>query len=998
MRALAGIAAVCLSVVSLSFANEAEAAIRKPTHIPAQPLRAALQLLSREREFQVVFRTDVVGNLRTAGATGDLTRDEALTELLSGTGLIYRWVDEKTITIVPADTSDDSRARDNAEAAKPNSDTQGTQKSSFWDRFHIAQADQGTPGGNGAVGSSNSSKSSHDSATGSGDELQEVIVTATRHEESIQKVPISVQAFSQEQMDAQGVKQLDDLVRLTPGLSLTRNSATGASQIAIRGISSAAGSGTTGIYIDDTPIQVRNLGFGAGTAFPGMFDIERVEVLRGPQGTLFGAGSEGGTVRFIETEPSLTKYTTYDRAEVAHTQNGAASYEAGGSFGGPIVADRIGFRVSAFYRYDGGYIDAVNGTYNVNDPTGALYGKSVTFTPTSTFENNINWAQTIGARVALKFAVNDTLTVSPSVFYQKRHINDGAGASYWLSQSDPGSQQYSRPFYIAGSAATNPSLTDINAPNNQKGDDEFTLSALRLDWSLGPVQMISNTSFFSRDATQWYDYTKGYLEFYEYADFPNGGYPPTGWKGMAEYLNSQRNFVQELRFQSNDSSSRFHWVAGAFYAHNKQSAVEPISLNWLQHAADVGFGPGLTGYTNGDPYGPGSTAYENFLGVDLLPNSVTFDATWRTIDQQVAAFAQTDFDITSSLKLTAGLRFSHTKLDYNANYAGGDNNANAPFGYLIPGTTTGEYAVGTGPYAPVYPASAVTSSNNSTTPKVGLSYQINDDNMVYTTAAKGFRAAGANLQVPTVCNSDLKTFGYTNSSGQSTEPDIYKPDTVWSYEVGSKNRLLDGHLVLDASAYVIKWKNIQTDVFLPDCAYDFVDNLASATAKGFDLGFEAKPFHAVTLGGAIGYTKATFDHDATSPAGKVLFVSGSGVPNAGAPWTISLNGEYDFNLFSGYDLYLRADYTHTSTEPRTGAMVQGDPQYDPLLFPNPAYSLTNARLGWRIAGADLSLFVNNLTGAHPLINAVHSTVYDSQDWSFVALRPRTYGLTLTYRN
>ncbi|HVW70265.1 MAG TPA: TonB-dependent receptor [Steroidobacteraceae bacterium] len=839
----------------------------------------------------------------------------------------------------------------------------------------------------------------------SSDTLQEVIVTATRHEESIQKVPISVQAFSQEQMDAQGVKQLDDLVRLTPGLSLNRNAATGASQIAIRGISSAAGSGTTGIYIDDTPIQVRNLGYGAGTAFPGMFDIERVEVLRGPQGTLFGAGSEGGTVRFIQTEPSLTKYSTYDRAEVANTQNGAPSYEAGGSFGGPIVADRIGFRVSAFYRYDGGYIDAVNGTYQVNDPSGALYGKSVTFTPTSTFENNINWAQTIGARIALKVAVNDDFTASPSVFYQKRHINDAAGASYWLSQSDPGSQQYSRPFYIAGSSATDPSLTDINAPNNQKGDDEFTLSALRLDWNLGAVQMISNSSFFARNATQWYDYTQGYVEFYNYGDFidQNGNfaaYPPPGWKSMAEYINSQRNFVQELRFQSNDQSSRFHWVAGGFYSHNKQTAAEPISVNWLQHAGDVGFGPGLTGYTNGDPYGPGSTAYENFLGVDLLPNSVTFDANWQTVDQQLAAFAQTDFDITSQLKLTVGLRFSHTKLDYDAKYFGGDNNANAPFGYLLPGTTTGEYAVGTGPYAPVYPVSAVSSSNNAWTPKAGLSYQIDDNNMVYTTVAKGFRPAGANLQAPTVCDQDLTTYGYTDSSGKSTEPATYKPDTVWSYEVGSKNRLLDGHLVLDASAYIIKWKNIQTDVFLPDCAYDFVDNLASATAKGFDLGFEAKPLHGLTFGGAIGYTKATFDRDALSPSGEVLFVAGSGVPNSGPPWTVSVNGEYDFDLFSGRDFYIRADYTYSSTERRFGPMVQGDPQYDPLLFPNPSYSLTNARLGWRVAGLDVSLFVNNLTGAHPWINngTPHSTYYDPQDWYLVALRPRTYGLTVTYRN
>ena len=106
----------------------------------------------------------------------------------------------------------------------------------------------------------------------------------------------------------------DVMARLTPGLNLTRQSFTGASQIAIRGISSNAGSGTTGLYIDDTPIQVRNMGFGAGNAFPGLFDIERVEVLRGPQGTLFGAGSEGGTVRFITTEPGLDGPSSTARA------------------------------------------------------------------------------------------------------------------------------------------------------------------------------------------------------------------------------------------------------------------------------------------------------------------------------------------------------------------------------------------------------------------------------------------------------------------------------------------------------------------------------------------------------------------------------------------------------------------------------------------------------------------------------------------------------------
>jgi len=849
-----------------------------------------------------------------------------------------------------------------------------------------------------------------DADVGPSEKLQEIIVTATRQSESLSKVPISVSAFTQDQMDAQGVRQLDDLVRLTPGLNLTRTSATGANTISIRGISSAAGSGTTGVYIDDTPVQVRNLGFGAATAFPGLFDIERVEVLRGPQGTLFGAGSEGGTIRFIQPEPGLARYSGYARAEVGNTQRGGLSYESGAAFGGPIVPERLGFRVSAFYRREGGFIDAVNGNYTIVDPSGAAYGHSVAFTPTSTVEKDINWNRTVAVRAALKFAATESLDFTPSVFYQKHHVNDGQGGTYWLSQSDLGSRNYTRPYYFAGNPATDPTLTPVSVPNNQLGDDDFTLSALGVHWDLGGVQLISNTSFFHRDNDQWYDYTRGYVQFYQQALFPNGDYPPAGWKGMSVYNNGQRNFVQEIRLQSSDPHARITWVAGGFFSHDKQTANQSISLNFLGNSPYIGFSPDFAGYTDGAPYGPGSTAYENFLGADLWPNSTTFYANWRTIDEQIAAFAQADFNVTSHLKLTGGLRFSRTKLDYNARFGAPDNNANAPFGFpCVPGTycadpsdvvPVGAYPVGTGPFTPSYPSSTARSTETATTPKLGVSYQLNEDNMLYATAAKGFRPAGANLKVPTVCGPDLNTFGYVDGQGRSTEPLVYGSDTVWSYEIGSKNRLLDGRLVLDGSVYEIKWKNIQTRVFLPNCAYDFVDNLADATSKGFDLGFQAKPFASLILSGAIGYTKPTFDRDAVSPSGVKIYAQGGSIPDAGAPWTISVSGEYEFKLFGGKDFYLRTDYTRTSEERPVGAMVAGTPQYDSLLRPTPAYSLVNSRLGLRLGGAlDLSLFVNNLTNAAPLlISNGHSIVYDPQDWTGEALRPRTYGVTLTYRN
>src|ERR1700723_2196175 len=178
-----------------------------------------------------------------------------------------------------------------------------------------------------------------ESATATGGGLEEIVVTATRREERLQDVPVSVLAFSQEKLDSQGLKNIDDLARLSPGLNFQRNGMSSSgnyndegSDINIRGVDSTAGTATTGIYIDDTPIQTRHIGFGSINAFPALFDLAQVEVLRGPQGTLFGAGAEGGVVRFISPEPDLDKVSAYSRVDVADTDGGAASYQGGGAF------------------------------------------------------------------------------------------------------------------------------------------------------------------------------------------------------------------------------------------------------------------------------------------------------------------------------------------------------------------------------------------------------------------------------------------------------------------------------------------------------------------------------------------------------------------------------------------------------------------------------------------------------------------------------------------
>src|SRR5256886_3995206 len=178
--------------------------------------------------------------------------------------------------------------------------------------------------------------------------LQEVVVPATRREESLSKVPISVTALTQESLDERGVKDFTEVARFTPGGNFDNS---GTNSISIRGISGSGGAGTTGIYLDDTPIQMRALAFNPDEALPKSFDIERVEVLRGPQGTLFGAGSEGGTVRYITTQPSLTKTSTYGRSEFSSTQYGDPSYEAGAAIGGPPGPGALGARFPVSYPH-----------------------------------------------------------------------------------------------------------------------------------------------------------------------------------------------------------------------------------------------------------------------------------------------------------------------------------------------------------------------------------------------------------------------------------------------------------------------------------------------------------------------------------------------------------------------------------------------------------------------------------------------------------------------
>jgi outer membrane receptor protein involved in Fe transport len=428
---------------------------------------------------------------------------------------------------------------------------------------------------------------------------------------------MSVSALTQDQMDAQGVRRVDDIALLTPGVTFTHGAgANGGSgqltQIAIRGIQSSVGAGTTGVYIDDTPIQTRALATSSSNVYPQVFDLSRVEVLRGPQGTLFGAGAEGGVVRFITAAPSLNQYSGYTRSEVAVTDSGAPSYEIGVGGGGPLLPGQLGFRASGWFRRDGGWVDRV-------DPT-----------TSQGVESNSNSSNSASLRLAMIWEPTERLRITPSVFYQNLQYHDTS--LYWNSLSDPGDQ-----VFLNGRTLRQPSK------------DVFVLPALALDFDLGFASLLNNVSFFNRQSTGIKDYTN-----WVHSQFGLEPLPSLPGENAPTYLvDTQNVFTEELRLRSN-GEHRLSWTVGIFFSHAKQFAYENYVDKYLDQT--------LMNLTAGAPIcPPAGCNTAQFFGVPLVGGTSYFAGTEDTLDRQIAAFGQLDLQVWEGLKVTAGLRVAQMK-------------------------------------------------------------------------------------------------------------------------------------------------------------------------------------------------------------------------------------------------------------------------------------------------------------------------------------------------
>jgi outer membrane receptor protein involved in Fe transport len=409
----------------------------------------------------------------------------------------------------------------------------------------LAGVAQGGEGGaadaqTGTAGAAEAVSVAKDGAAGPSDQekIEDIVVTATRRSESLDRVPISIQALSQEDLTQGAIKTIGDIASVTPGMTFQlQGYASTLTVISIRGLESLFGASTVGVYLDDTPIQGRLSSDGnVGNPYPALFDLKRVEVERGPQGTLFGSGSEAGTVRFISNEPSLTTFSGMSHVELGSTQGGGLSYEAGAAVGGPIVDEKIGYRISVWDRTNGGYLDRAQAW------TGA------------TVDRDTNTDKTFSSRVALGIQAGENIYITPSVYFQNIHGNDNG--RFDLNFSNP-------------SAGLFTSVTLLP----ETWQDRMEVPSVKTEVELPFAQLTGIVSYTHRKADLNNDLSGllGAIGLVSYGNPLSTTYASSQADVSPLFTGVDVNaFTEEVRLASKNPNAFFTWVAGIFNDHRTQ--------------------------------------------------------------------------------------------------------------------------------------------------------------------------------------------------------------------------------------------------------------------------------------------------------------------------------------------------------------------------------------------------------------------------------------------
>jgi len=824
--------------------------------------------------------------------------------------------------------------------------------------------------------------------TANGDlELQEVVVTATRQAQgiSVHDVPLTITAITSQEMQQEGLKRVEDLAREVPGLQISgSNSGAGGGggiagsysasvQVAIRGITSTVGGAapTTGIYVDDVPLQLRAGGGAGGTALPLLFDLARVEVLKGPQGTLYGGSSEGGTVRFITEQPSFDHDAFATQVEGSKTEHGNGNYEYGLSAGAPLISNILAVHVSGIFRHDGGYLD------HVSQFTG------------DTLATDTNDANHEAVHAVADLKITDQFTASFSFLWQYEDYSDTD--NYWLNMpqyqatTGPGATLHTYgPYNMFGPFRT--------GSNTNVGQNFYTSDA-QLSPVLSPhSQSMSLPSFTLDYHPEWFD-VKNVMSYNRTRDhsYFNAGFTdlegqaggtfgpnnqlPAGSPFVANlpvyssYINGLSDIgteTEELRISSAPSDSPLTWVGGVFLARNNETSATVLTANFADAQAAL-----IKGISQSNP---------PIVNLDIPGNSNEI---------QKAAFGQIDYLFVERLKATLGVRYSTDTVSYR-DFIGG-----ALFGF---------------PPGVLFPSTKGSLDSHATTPKFGLQYIVDPSTNFYATVAQGYRPGGFNGTLSPQCTAAGEKLGIiTPGPNASSTFAAFKEDKLWSYEAGGKFRPFDGRASINASLFYIDWTKVQTPIGSAlVCGSSPAINAGTEKSEGgeIDASVVVLPGLTTTLRGT--YTNAHFSQGVTV-AGVNLINDGDRVPYS-PRLQGDLAAEYRFPL-GNLKAFVRGDWAYQS-DVVTGT-GPGTPGFAPDQHSLPPTEFGNIRLGVDYDKMEVSLFVNNVTDSEKLlfrggfaggpgpVNCFNAacTAYRAfeEGGTAATYRPRTVGLDFNYR-
>lgn len=779
------------------------------------------------------------------------------------------------------------------------------------------------------------------------DGLAEVVVTATRRNTSIQETPISISAVTSEVLTDSGVSGMQDLAVLVPTLRM-EGGRDGGGRITMRGIRAPSGEATVGLYYGDVPMSGpsdTSQTSGSFTQEANMFDIERVEALRGPQGTLYGAGAMGGTIRILFNKASTTKESGQVDVMGSHITNGGNSWWVKGAYGLPLIENVAGVRVAGWKEHRAGYVD--DGWVRripsiIENPNGQPagsgfpqgYGPPYSVVPKG--QRDFNTSDITGARVMLRVTPTDWLSWDGMAMTQSTSSIAGTWDTHmpWNATHLDGT-----PYNTPGVDLV-PTGTKFVAysPIYNQQEDDFNLFSSTFHASLPYVDLDLVNSYYDWNRAVSSNYSDTYSRNTNAAAcrrWKAGGYGQVVWQAPPPAT-------------SVDPCTDAEMEQYTYYVENLMNPSALVKPTWVKsnitefRISSNGDGPvqWIAGYYNEKRTDHvDSTEGQVINSTGLIDDLYTFPAYWfRYIDgdvKQKAYFGDVTYkpglSFADGLALNVGLRrFEYSKYTFG--------------GVMMGGYGDGAFIAPEG--QPQFAGSGA--SDKGWLPKYNISYTFDGPYMLYATASKGYRPGGANViaagQLPPGTEGQFMT---------------YKPDTVWNYEVGGKSSWFNNTLTLNGTFYQIDWEDTQTSLRTPSGGMSYVGNAGAAQIQGTEWDISYTPVRGLVLSGGFSYNwKAELTEDQTSDG--VAALNTQGRKGDRLPYVPKLNASanVDYKHAIGDSILMfRINYAYTG-EAKTGLR---DQWWDPQTEMVGDYSTVNLRIGAENAnGWSAYLFVNNV--------------------------------------